>query len=336
MTRVNGTVPPVPPAPPAPSEVEGSEVEGSEVEGSEAEGSKVEGSQPKDKVLPAPSKVEGGLSTDKVAIVTGAGRRGGIGAAIAARLARKGLTLVIADLCRAPSDPSMPHSGTGQWEQLAALAEELQLQGARVLPLHLDITDVDSIQAMVGQVRETYGRLDILVNNAGAAFGPAPVWQMTDEAWRKTLEVNATGTFLCTKYALPLIIAGGRGGRIINLSSIAAEKPKPYTSAYAASKAAVVALTRSLAQEVAPLGITVNAVLPGDVDTAFKRWALQLESAVTQQAFEDVTAAAVSKIPVGRIGEAVDVAHLVAFLASDEAGFITGQAYNVTGGRELT
>ena len=132
------------------------------------------------------------------------------------------------------------------------------------------------------------------------------------------------------------MLAGERGGRIVNMASIAAEKPKPYVSAYAASKAAVVALTRSLAQEVAEFGVTVNAVLPGDVDTALKRWGLELETLVTGQPYEEVVAAAVARIPLGRLATPEDVAQLVAFLASDAAIFITGQAYNITGGRDLT
>ena len=107
-------------------------------------------------------------------------------------------------------------------------------------------------------------------------------------------------------------------------------------SAYAASKAAIIALGESLAQEVASFGITVNALLPGDIDTAFKQWGLQLEAQVTGRPYEDVVQAQVARIPVGRLGTAADVAHLVAWLASDEASFITGQAYNITGGRELT
>ncbi|MCK4472327.1 MAG: SDR family oxidoreductase, partial [Anaerolineae bacterium] len=264
----------------------------------------------------------------------GAGRKGGIGAAVALRLARDGAHVVVGDICAPPSD--LPHAGSGQWEELAAIAEEIESLGVRGLPLRVDVTDADSVQAMIAQTKEILGRLDILVNNAGAAIGPGPVIQMAEEAWRRTLEINATGTFLCCKFALPLMLAGERGGRIVNMASIAAEKPKPYVSAYAASKAAVVALTRSLAQEVAEFGITVNAVLPGDVDTALKRWGLELETLVTGQPYEEVVAAAVARIPLGRLATPEDVAQLVAFLASDEADFITGQAYNITGGRELT
>jgi NAD(P)-dependent dehydrogenase (short-subunit alcohol dehydrogenase family) len=277
----------------------------------------------------------------KVAIVTGAGRKGGIGAAVARQLAQNGAHVVVGDICAPPTD--LPHSGSGQWEELAGIAEEIESLGVQGLPVRVDVTDAASIQAMIAQTKETFDRLDILVNNAGTAIGPAPVLHMAEEAWRRTLEVNATGTFLCSKLALPLMIESqekdplpGQGGRIINMASIAAQKPRPYVSAYAASKAAIVALTRALAQEVAEFGITANAVLPGDVDTAMKQWGLQLESLVTGHSYDEVVAAAVARIPLGRLATPADVAHLVAFLASDRASFITGQAYNITGGRELT
>ncbi len=276
-----------------------------------------------------------------VAIVTGAGRANGIGAAIARRLARDGAHVVLGDICASPSD--LPHAGTAGWEELEAVVHEVETLGpGDTLAVRVDVTDADSVQAMINLSQERFGRLDILINNAGAAIGPAPVVQMEEAAWRRTLEINATGTFLCSKYALPPLMMSrttapeGRGGRIINMASIAAVKPKRYVSAYAASKAAVVALTRSLAQEVAPFGITVNAVLPGDVDTTMKQWGLELEAAVTGQPYPEVLAAAEARIPLGRLVTTVEVAQLVAFLASSEAAFITGQAYNITGGRELT
>jgi len=270
----------------------------------------------------------------KVAIVTGAGRRNGIGAAVARRLAQDGADVVVGDICAPPSD--LPNAGGGGWKELAALAGEIQALGRRSLAVRVDVTAADSVQAMVDATQDRFGRLDVLVNNAGAAIGPAPVVQMDERAWRRTLEINATGTFLCCKYALPLMAAGGRGGRIINMGSIAAMRPKPFVSAYAASKAAVVALTRSLAQEVAGYGITVNAVLPGDVDTALKQWGLKLEASASGTSYQQVLEAALARIPLGRLATPEDVAQLVAFLASDQASFITGQAYNLTGGRELT
>ncbi len=268
---------------------------------------------------------------NKVAIVTGAGRKGGIGAAIGMRLAREGANVVVGDICAPVTD--LPNPGTGQWEELVAVAKEIESFGVRSLAVRVDVTDAALVEEMVARTTETFGRLDILVNNAGAVVGPAPVIQMAEESWRKTLEINATGTFLCCKAALSAMIAGERGGRVISISSIAAKAPKPYMAAYAASKAAILALTRSLAQEVAQFGITANAVLPGDVDTAMKQWGLQLEAMVTGKSYEQVVADAIAQIPLGRLETPEDVSNLVAFLASDEASFITGQAYNVTGGR---
>lgn len=271
---------------------------------------------------------------DKVALVTGAGRRGGIGAAIARRLAQEGCHVVLADLARPPQGPLNPGGGTR--EDMEAVAEEIRSLGVQCLTVPVDVTDEGMVQAMIQAVREHFGRLNILVNNAGTVFAPAPVMQMSSEAWRKTLEVNATGTFLCSKYALPLMIESGSGGRIVNIASLAAERPRPYMAAYAASKAAVVALTQSLAQEVASYGITVNAILPGDIDTPMKQWGFDLEAQVLNKPRDQVVREWVARIPVGRLGRPEDVAHLVAFLVSEEASFITGQAYKLTGGRELT
>ena len=271
---------------------------------------------------------------DKIALITGAGRKGGIGAAVALRLAQDGAHVVVADLCAPPTD--LPNAGNGAWEELEALAKEIESLSVKSLPVRVDVSNGSSVEAMIAQTKEKFGRLDILVNNAGVAVGPAPVIQMSEEAWRRTLEINATGTFLCCKYALPLMMESGKGGRIVNMSSIAAVRPRIFTAAYAASKAALIALTGSLAQEVAQFGITVNAILHGDIDTAMKQWGMQLESFVMGKTVDQVTQDLVARIPAGRLGTPLDVAQLVAFLVSDEASFITGQAYNLTGGRELS
>jgi NAD(P)-dependent dehydrogenase (short-subunit alcohol dehydrogenase family) len=270
----------------------------------------------------------------KAALVTGAGRKNGIGAAIARRLAADGVNIIISDICAAPTD--LPHGGNAAWEELEGIAAEIAAVGVEALPVRADVTSSDDVKFIIAAAKEKFGRLDILVNNAGAIIGPAPVRYMAEEAWRRMIEINATGVFLCCHHALPLMIEGENGGRIINISSIAAVKPRIFMSAYAASKAAVVAMTRSLAQEVGEFGITANAILPGDIDTGMKQWGMQMESLVTGQSYDEVVGALEDRIPAGHIGKPDDVADLVAFLASEEAKFITGQALNLTGGRELT
>lgn len=271
---------------------------------------------------------------ERVALVTGAGRADGIGAAIARALAQAGAHVVVADICASVSE--LPHAGNPGWEELTAVAAAVAALGVESVPVRVDVTDAAAVEEMIDTVQTRFGRLDILVNNAGAAVGPAPVQFMAEAAWRRTLEINATGTFLCCQKALPLLLASGGHGRIINIASIAATRPKPNVSAYAAGKAAVVALTQSLAQEVAAQGVTVNAVLPGDVDTTMKQWGLQLEAWAGGREKQAVVDDAVARIPLGRLATTADVAQLVAFLASDQASFITGQAYAITGGRELT
>ena len=257
---------------------------------------------------------------DKVAIVTGAGRKGGIGAAIAMRLAREGANVVIGDICAPVAD--LPNPGTGQWEELVAVAEEIESLGVRSLPVRVDVTDASLVEAMVAQTAEDFGCLDILVNNAGAIVGPSPVIQMAEESWRKTLEINATGTFLCCKAALPTMIAGGRGGRIISISSIAAKAPKPYMAAYAASKAAILALTRSLAQEVAESGINVNCVAPGLGATGFH----------PASGFSTDYLEMIQKMKAaGKTTTPEDMGNTVAFLVSDVSIRITGQCLRVSG-----
>ena len=270
----------------------------------------------------------------KVAFVTGAGRQNGIGAAIAKQLAQAGAHVVVSDICAAPTE--LPHGGNAAWDELTAVADQLTTYGVQSLPLKVDVTKKGDLETAVSATKAQFGRLDILVNNAGVIIGPAPIQYMAEEAWRKTFEVNVTGVFLSCQAALPLMLAGEQGGRIINISSIAAVRPRPFMAAYAGSKAAVISLTQALAQEVGEHSITVNAVLPGDVDTSMKQWGMMLESAVTGKEQADVVSDLTARIPLGRLGMPEDVAQLVVFLASDEATFITGQAYNLTGGRELS
>ncbi len=170
----------------------------------------------------------------RVALVTGASRPRGIGRAIALRLAREGANVVVADLPAPFAD--FPDYGVGSVEQ-AAVAEEIRRLGRQALALPVDVTDSELVQQMVERVLETFGRLDILVNNAGGVVGPAPVVEKEEAAWRKTLDINATGTFLCSRAVAAHMIQRGEGGKIINISSAAAKAGAPWLSAYCAAKA---------------------------------------------------------------------------------------------------
>ncbi len=238
----------------------------------------------------------------RVAIVTGAGR--GIGKAIALELAQEGIQVVIAELA-------------SYGDQAAA---ELQALTSRAVFLPVNVSDALSVDSMVRQVISAYGRVDILVNNAGVRPTSAFV-QMTHEEWDKVLQVNLTGTFNCCKSVMPCMVEQ-RAGRIINITSIAAQQGSTGGhSHYAAAKAGVIGLTKSLARELAPFQITVNCVAPGWIDT--EGWQGSLDGHREEYA---------ARVPLMRLGTAEDVAHAVSFLASDKAAYITGITLPVNGG----
>jgi NAD(P)-dependent dehydrogenase (short-subunit alcohol dehydrogenase family) len=269
----------------------------------------------------------------KVAIVTGAGRDLGIGRAIALRLARDGADVVVADLCKEFEE--FPGYGLGTWEGLEKRAEEVRALAVRALPVRVDVTDVGLVNEMVAQTRKEFGRLDILVNNAGGAPGPGPVAWMEEAAWNKTIAINLTGTFLCSKAAVLAMQEQGQGGKIVNLSSAAGKRGSPFLSAYSAAKGGVILFTQALALEVAANNIQVNAVCPGQVDTELQRWGWQLQSWAQGISYDDVVAKAIEEIPLGRLETPDDVANVVAFLASSDSDYMTGQALNVTGGQVM-
>jgi len=269
----------------------------------------------------------------KVAVVTGAGRARGIGRAIALKLAGMGADVVVADLPR-------PMEGfewyeTGDWESLQHVAQEVAALGVRSLPVRVDVTDPQLVQEMVDTTVAEFGRLDILVNNAGAGPGVGPVVSMDQAAWRKTVEVNLTGTFLCCQAALKPMIAGGRGGRIVNIASIAGKTPMALIAPYNASKAGVISLTQTLALEVAEFGITVNAVCPGNIDTDLLRAECEFLAMMEGATPEEIRQRYIEETPLKRLGRPEDVAAIVGFLVSGAADFITGQAINVDGGVEF-
>lgn len=239
--------------------------------------------------------------TGNVALVTGSAR--GIGRAVAEALQQAGATVVLNDL---------------NADTLARTAAELGLDS------HVaDVSDRAAVQAMVDSIVQSHGRIDILVTNAGTN-PKSPFLELTDEQWAQAIDVNLTGTFHCTQIAAREMVARGSGGRIIQIASIAGKAYQPQMASYAASKAGVIGFMREVAYELAPYGITVNAVCPGVIET---------EMTAPARARPDVAQRWLQEIPAGRFGQPADVAALVAFLASPAAGYITAQAINVDGGK---
>jgi NAD(P)-dependent dehydrogenase (short-subunit alcohol dehydrogenase family) len=244
----------------------------------------------------------------RVAIVTGAGS--GIGRGIAQRFAKEGASVAVAD-----ADPSA----------CDRVVEEI---GELGVSRPTDVTSSSEVRSMVQDVLKRFGKLDILVNNAGRSY-QSPVVEMPEEEWDAVVNVNLRGGFLCAKYAAPYLMKSSYG-RIINI--VTTQGGTPYASAYCASKMGLMALTQSLMYELAPYNVTVNAVCPGTVRTTLSSKAIemkaQLSGLTAQQVWEQVEHA----IPLKRFCTPQDVANVVAFLASDEAAFVTGAFYPVTGG----
>ena len=273
----------------------------------------------------------------KVALITGAGGMKGIGRATALKLAAQGADIALTDLQRPPEDLP-PGEVRRQWRGIESVAEEVEALGRRCQRVWCDLSDSEQIQAMVRQVAEHFGHIDMLVNNARAIIGrdKVPITELREDVWQHFLAINTTAVFLCTKCVGQIMVRQGQGGRIINIASDAAKRASAMGAAYSASKFAVLGLTQASALDLAPYGITVNAVCPGPVNTDrlsyWERAQAEAQGVPLEEFRANIVAEAGQRTPLGRIAEPEDVAGLVAFLASDEARFITGQAYNVNGG----
>ena len=273
---------------------------------------------------------------NRVAVVTGAGRSQGIGEAIAMRLAREGARVVVVDLCR--QRPDLPRERFGQWEDLLRVAKRVSEIGHAALPLKADVTNEDEVVAMVEQVIAAFGQIDILCNNAGGGTGAGPVdsTPVVDVAlddWNYTLGASLTSTFLCSKHVARRMIARQRGGRIVNTSSTAAGRGVLGCSAYSAAKLGVVSLTKTLAMELAPYNITVNAFSPGITKTPYVQQRIESVAASTAGKSESqVLTDWLTTVPLGRTASPDEMASVAAFLASDDSSYMTGQTLNVDGG----
>jgi 3-oxoacyl-(acyl-carrier-protein) reductase len=241
---------------------------------------------------------------DKIAVVTGAGR--GLGKGIALKLAREGAKIVVCDVLE---------------ENAHAVAAEIEKAGGKAIAVKVDIANKLDVETMFATAVSHFGHIDILVNNAGINRDGV-LHKMTDENWDQVIAVNLTGTFYCLRLAAQQMRERGYG-RIVNVASMSWLGNFGQAN-YAASKAGVVGLTKTAARELARKGITVNAVCPGFIDTE-----------MTRGVPEKVWGIMVDKIWSGKVGSPEDVGNVVAFLASDEASYVTGEVINVSGGMTL-
>ncbi len=247
------------------------------------------------------------LLENRAALVTGASR--GIGRAIALALARQGARVAV--------------NYTRQAEAARQVVEEIEALGGEAFPVQADVRDAAAVDTMVGKVGNRYGRLDILVNNAGIIRDGLLV-RMKEEDWQEVLDTNLKGVFYCTRAAARLMIRQRRG-RIINLASVVGLMGNAGQANYASAKAGIIGFTRAVARELAPRGITVNAVAPGFIET-------DMTAGLSPRAKERLLEA----IPMGRLGRPEEVAGVVVFLASEAANYITGQTIAVDGGMVMT
>jgi len=273
----------------------------------------------------------GKMLSGKTAVVTGAGKRSGIGYAVACKLAAEGASVAVADLGR-DADPELAVKTGGEGE-MAEIAQEIaQTHGVDTLAVNLDVTHAESIAVMVDTIGRRFDKIHILVNNAGASFGvPNAVHTYDETAWMKTIDVNLHGVFRVSRALLPMMIMDG--GTIINTASRAGKVPALFNGAYAVAKAGVIMLTKVMALELAGNGVRVNAVCPGQIATDLEKWRFGLEAQFFGSTIEEREKEMCKTIPLGRIGSPDEVGDLVAFLASDRASYMTGQAINITGGQ---
>jgi NAD(P)-dependent dehydrogenase (short-subunit alcohol dehydrogenase family) len=275
----------------------------------------------------------------KVAVVTGAGGRHGIGRAIATRLAREGADVVVTDIEQSLEAIRREDRQSG-WEGLPSVVSEIEAMGRRALAIYSDVSNSAQVEEMFNRTLDRFGHIDILVNNAGSRPGRdrVPVVDLEEDAFDEVMRVNVKGTYLCSKSVARHMIARGGGGKIIIISSGAGKRGIARYAAYCASKFALIGFTQSLAQEVAAHQINVNAICPGLVDTErvdYIAAALAPEGQSAREHRALMIQERNARIPMGRVALGDDIAKIAAFLASSESDYITGLAISVSGGAEM-
>jgi meso-butanediol dehydrogenase / (S,S)-butanediol dehydrogenase / diacetyl reductase len=271
----------------------------------------------------------------KVALVTGAGGERGFGRAMAVRLAREGARVAVGDLVANPHG-----AGEHDWQGLSSVVEEISNAGGDAMAVTGDVSDSAAVARMVREVVARFDQVDILVANAGAPEGPdhVPVVDLDEEVFDRVLRVNLKGTFLCCREVARHLVERGEGGRIIVMSSLAGKRGMARYAAYSSSKFALIGLTQSLAHELGPYKVTVNAICPGFAITERAldvAGSLRSPGTTVESQLASMIAKRESASPLGRVTEAEDVAKMAAFLASDQAGYLTGLSLSVAGGEVM-
>jgi meso-butanediol dehydrogenase/(S,S)-butanediol dehydrogenase/diacetyl reductase len=269
----------------------------------------------------------------KVAVVTGSGRRGGLGEAIVRRLAADGAVVVLSDVGRAV-DAATPADMIGVASEMEEIAAELRASGAKVSTQTCDVRRWAEVRALADHAVATHGGLDIWVNNAGIGYIMKPLLEVTPDDWTAVIDVNLTGAFYGLRAAAEIMVAAAKGGRIINIASQAAKSGFPCAQAYTASKHGLVGLVRSAAIELGPHQITVNNVCPNHVTTGLGAWQNEYFANRQGKTVAQYLSDMAGRIPLGRPGLPSDTANAVAFLCSPEASYITAESMNVSGGEE--
>ncbi|MEM6683936.1 MAG: SDR family NAD(P)-dependent oxidoreductase [Pseudomonadota bacterium] len=270
----------------------------------------------------------------KVALVTGAARKRGLGRAIAMRLAQDGADVIVTGRPNGGLTPAEEDAG---WQGLASVVADIKALGRRAMAVETDVTKKDDVAALAQAIANAFGRIDILVNNAGHASGAgsARILDMDDATWFDAVDVNLNGVYLVTKAIGRLMRDYANGGSIINISSLAGRRGLPDYGAYCATKFGVVGLTQQLALELAGLDIRVNCIAPGSHSTDMMDGTLGRTSDAYGISPEDALGAIKQVVPMGRQGLAEELAAACAFLAGPDASYITGQTLNVDGGAQL-
>lgn len=269
----------------------------------------------------------------KVAVITGAGRKNGLGAAMAQRLAQEGCRVIITDLGQAHGE-HLPSTAIGSNDEMQQIATDISEAGGQVRTFACNVLKAEEVEAAAKFAVSEFGQLDIWINNAGVGYLMKPILEMPVEEWDTVLNVNLRGTFYGIKFAAAQMINQTGGGRIINIGSQASKSGFAHASAYTSSKHGMVGLTRSAAQELGRYHINVNTICPNHVTTGLGAWQNQHFSGVTGKSHEQYLKDMRERIPLGRPGLQDDVAKACAFLCSEQAAYITGECMNVSGGEE--